>query len=147
MNRELMKILLVAGAMMVTLFACAYLGWTFRGMKCSADLADYEKSIAQQAQDQRQATQAIEAKQEATTAQSSQRIDTQQAEQQKEIVYVDKQVIKYRDRWRDRECKHLDDWVQLYNASLFGTDPAMPEASEARPAPVGSSLLLPAGRN
>lgn len=147
MNRELIKILLVLVAVLATLFASAYIGWTFRGLKCSADLASFESSLAQQAQTQREASKAVEVKQEATTAQSSQRIDTQQAEQQKEIVYVDKQVIKYRDRWRDRECKHLDDWVQLYNASLFGSDPAMPEASEAGSAPASTNLLLPAGRN
>lgn len=147
MNRELIKILLVLGAVLAALFASAYIGWTFRGLKCMADLASFESSLAQQAQEQRIETKQIEVKQEAVTEQSTQRLDEQQASQQKETVYVEKQVIKYRDRWRDRECEHLDDWVQLYNASLFGSDPAMPEASEAGSAPASTTLLLPAGRN
>lgn len=147
MNRELIKILLLLGAVLATLFASAYIGWTFRGLKCRADLASFESSLAQQAQEQRQTSKAVEVKQDTVTEQSTQRLDQQQASQQKEIVYVDKQVIKYRDRWRDRECEHLDDWVQLYNASLFGNDPAMPETSEAGSAPDGATMLLPAGRN
>lgn len=147
MNRELMKILLVAGAMLLTLFACAYIGWTFRGMKCSKDLADFESSLAQKAQVQREASKAIEDKQDATTEQSTQRLDDWQATQQKEIVYVDKKVIQYRDRWRDRDCKLTDDWLRLYNASLFGDAPAMPEAGRTGSAADGTSVLLPAGRN
>lgn len=147
MNRELIKIMLVLVAVLTTLFASAYIGWTFRGLKCSADLADFQGSLAQQAQEQRTETKQIEVKQDTVTERSSQRIDEQQASQQKEIVYVDKQVIKYRDRWRDRDCQRPDDWVQLYNASLFGNDPAMPEAGETGSAPDSATLLLPAGRN
>lgn len=147
MNRELMKILLVAGVMLTTLLACAYIGWALRGLKCSADLSSFQSSLAQQAQEQRQASAAIEVKQEATTKQSTERLDQQQSEQQKEIVYVEKKVVQYRDRWRDRDCERPADWVQLYNESLFGSDPAMPEASPAGSAPDGSTVLLPAGRD
>lgn len=147
MSRELLKILLVLGAVLATLFASAYIGWAFRGLKCMADLASFESSLAQQAQEQRNTSKAIEAKQEATTEQSTQRLDQQQAEQQKETIYVEKQVIQYRDRWRDRDCKRPDDWVPLYNASLFGADPTMPEAGETGSAPDRATMLLPAGRN
>ncbi len=147
MNRELIKILLVLVAVLTTLLASAFIGWQVRGLKCSADLADFQSSLAQQAQEQRTEARQVEVKQDVATGQSSQRIDIHQAIQQKEIVYVDKQVIKYRDRWRDRECKHLDDWVSIYNASLFGNDPAMPEAGETGSAPDSATLLLPAGRN
>lgn len=147
MNRELIKLLLVLGAVLTTLLASAYIGWTFRGLKCSADLADFQSSLAQQAQGQREASKAIEVKQNTVTEQSTQRLDEQQASQQKETVYVEKQVVQYRDRWRDRDCQRPDDWVQLYNASLFGADPAMPEAGETGSAPDSATLLLPAGRN
>lgn len=147
MNRELLRILLVAGAILTTLLGSAFIGWQLRGLKCSADLASFQSSLAQQAQDQRQASTAIETKQEATTKQSTERLDQQQSEQQKEIVYVEKQVIQYRERWRDRDCERPADWVQLYNESLFGSDPAMPEASPAGSAPDGSTVLLPAGRD
>lgn len=134
----LVKYLLVMGAVLATLLASAFIGWQVRGLKCSADLASFQSSLAQQAQEQRAATQAVEVKQDQTTAQSSQRLDIQQASQQQEIVYVDKQVIQYRDRWRDRPCQRPADWVFIYNQSLFGRP--MPEASAARSAPAGPGL-------
>lgn len=134
-------------AVIAILLGCIAAGWTMRGWRCATALSDYKGSLAQQAQEQREASQAVEAKQETVTDQSTKRLDAQQVAQQKEIVYVDKQVIQYRDRWRDRDCERPDDWVQLYNASLFGDDPAMPEAGPAGSATDGASVLLPAGRN
>lgn len=134
------KYLLVVGAVLTTLLASAFIGWQVRGLKCSADLASFQSSLAQQAKDQRDDSQKVEAKQDQTTAQSSQRLDQQQAAQQKEVVYVDKQVIQYRDRWRDRACQRPADWVSIYNQSLFGSDHAMPEASAARSTPAGPGL-------
>lgn len=142
-----LKYLLVVGAVLATLLASASIGWQVRGLKCANDLAEFQQSLNNAAKFQRDESRATEVKQESITAQSSQRLDTQQATQQKEIVYVDKQVIQYRDRWRDRACERPDDWVQLYNASLFGPDPAMPEAGTAGSTPDVSTVLLPAGRD
>lgn len=122
-------------------------GWEVRGWRCDTAMAEYQQERAAEAEQQRNASQQIDAKNLATTAQSSERIDQQQATQQKETVYVEKQVIKYRDRWRDRDCKLTDDWLQLYNESLFGPDPAMPEAGQAGSAATGANVLLPAGRD
>lgn len=141
------KYLGFTAAVIAILLGCIAAGWTMRGWRCATALSDYKGSLAQEATEQRQASQAVEAKQDAVTDQSTQRLDIQQAAQQKEIVYVDKQVIQYRDRWRDRDCERPDDWVQLYNASLFGADPAMPEAGETGSAPASATVLLPAGRN
>lgn len=131
MNRELIKILLVLGAVLTTLLASAFIGWQVRGLKCSADLADFQGSLAQQAQEQRTETKQIEVKQDTVTERSSQRIDEQQTSQQKEIVYVDKQVIKYRDRWRDSACRLPDEWVLIYRASL-GIGSAVPDNGKTR---------------
>lgn len=122
-------------------------GWEVRGWRCDLAMADYQQARAAEAEQQRNDSQQIEDKQIAVTGQSTKRLDDQQSTQQKEIVYVDKQVIKYRDRWRDRDCKLTDDWLQLYNASLFGDDPAMPEAGPTGSAIDGASVLLPPGRN
>lgn len=143
MNRAIVGLIVAS----VMLAATAYAGWTARGWQCAADMADFKQGISDKAEKQRDGTRLIEDKQEAVTDQSSNRLDQQQATQQKEIVYVDKQVIQYRDRWRDRSCKLTDDWLQLYNASLFGDDPAMPEASAAGSATAGPAMLLPAGRD
>lgn len=115
---------LVAALVILALFTA--IGWKARGLQCAADLADFKQELADKAQAQRDETAAIEAKQAATTNQSTERLDAKQAEQRKEIVYVDKQVIQYRDRWRDRTCQRPADWVRLYNTSLFGTGGAVP---------------------
>ena len=143
MNRAIVG-LIVAIAMLA---ATAYAGWTARSWQCAADMADFKQGISEKTEKQRDGTRLIEDKQEAVTDQSSKRLDQQQATQQKEIVYVDKQVIQYRYSWRDRSCKLTDDWLQLYNASLFGNDPAMPEASAAGSTTAGPAMLLPAGRD
>lgn len=122
-------------------------GWEVRGWRCDTAMAEYQLASAAEAEQQRNTSQQIEAKQIAVTEQSTKRLDDQQAAQQKETVYVEKQVIKYRDRWRDRDCKLTDDWLQLYNESLFGPDPAVPEAGQAGSATDGASVLLPAGRD
>lgn len=134
-------------AVILILLASAHTGWTVRGWRCDTAMAEYKQARAAEAEEQRNASQQIDAKNLAITEQSTQRLDQQQDAQQKETVYVEKQVIQYRDRWRDRDCKLTDDWLQLYNESLFGSDPAVPEASATGSAPAGASVLLPAGRD
>lgn len=141
------KYLGFAAGVILILLASAFSGWTVRGWRCDTAMAEYQQARAAEAEQQRNNSQQVDAKNLTTTAQSSGRLDQQQAEQQKEIVYVEKQVVQYRDRWRDRSCKLTDDWLQLYNESLFGSDPAVPEAGSARSASTGAGLLLPSGRN
>lgn len=134
-------------AVLLVLLASAFSGWTVRGWRCDTAMAEYQQAREVEAEQQRNASQQIEAKQLATTEQSTQRLDQQQAAQQKETVYVEKKVVQYRDRWRNRDCRLTDDWLQLYNESLFGSDPAVPEAGAAGSAPAGAGVLLPAGRD
>lgn len=140
MNRALINFILIAISVIAILSASAAAGWHFRGLQCASDMARFKDEISTKAQKQRADTKLIEAKQEAATDQSTQRLDVQQAEQQKETVYVEKQVIQYRDRWRDRTCQRPADWVQLYNASLFGSGAAMPATSPTGSAPAGTGL-------
>lgn len=141
------KYLGFAAGVILILLASAFGGWTVRGWRCETAMADYKQARSAEAEQQRNVSQQIEDKQIAVTEQSTARLDDQQAAQQKETVYVEKQVIQYRDRWRDRDCKLTDDWLQLYNESLFGSDPTVPEAGPAGSASAGTGLLLPAGRN
>jgi hypothetical protein len=141
------KYLAVTAAILGVMLGCAAAGWTIRGWRSDAEMKEYQYAQEEVEQARFEDAMAIQARNEELTDESSQRLDQQQITQQKEIVYVDKQVIKYRDRWRDRDCKLTDDWLQLYNASLFGNDTALPEASAAGSAPSGAGMLLPAGRN
>lgn len=141
------KYLAFTAAVVAIMLGCAYAGWQQRGFRCEAEIAAYKLEQAEREQAQFEAGMAVEAKNNAATDQSTQRLDVQQAKQQKEIVYVDKQVIQYRDRWRDRACRLPDDWLHAYNRSLFGDDPAMPEAGKTGSAPDSTTMLLPTGRN
>lgn len=121
----------IAGLSVIFLAVAAgliWIGWGARGVIADRDMAQFKLDLEAKASKQRNDKFVIESRQDAVTAQSTQRLDEQQAAQQKEIVYVEKKVVEYRDRWRDRECKHPDDWVQLYNDSLFRDGAAVPEA-------------------
>lgn len=141
------KYLAVAAAIFAVMLGCATAGWTVRGWRCESAMAAYQGEQEEAAQAQFEAGIAVEARNETTTDQSTQRLNEQQEAHQKETVYVEKKVIQYRDRWRDRSCKLSDDWLQLYNESLFGNDQAVPEAGSAGSASAGPTVLLPAGRN
>ena len=107
-------------------------GWYVRGLVAFAEMADYQASLAKKGQDQRELKAKVEASQASITDQSSNRLDQQAEQTQKEIQYVDREVIKFRDRWRDSACRLPGEWLQLYNASL-GTGDAVPGAAETRP--------------
>lgn len=106
-------------------------GWYVRGLVAFAEMADYQTALIKKGQDQRELKAKVEASQAKITDQSSERLDQQAEQTQKEIQYVDREVIKFRDRWRDSACRLPDEWLQLYNASL-GTGNAVPGATEAR---------------
>ena len=105
-----------------------WIGWEARAVVADRDMSTYKLELEAKAAKQRNDKFVIESQQDAVTAQSTQRLDEQQAQQQKVTVYVDRKVVEYRDRWRDRECKLPDDWVRLYNDSLFGDGAAVPKA-------------------
>ena len=107
-------------------------GWYVRGLVAFAEMADYQTALIKKGQDQRELKAKVEASQAKITDESSDRLDQQAEQTQKEIQYVDREVIKFRDRWRDSACRLPDEWLQFYEASL-GISSAMPSASEARP--------------
>lgn len=109
-------------AMAVAAAAVFGAGWYMRGLIAIAELAEYKSDQADAAADQRELTAKVEAAQEAVTVQSSERLDQQAEQQQREVQYVDRKVIEYRDRWRDSTCRLPAEWLQLYNQAI-GTDP------------------------
>lgn len=106
-------------------------GWYVRGLVAFADMADYQASLAKKGQDQRELKAKVEASQAKITDESSDRLDQQAEQTQKEIQYVDREVIKFRDRWRDSACRLPDEWLSIYRSSL-GLRGSMPEANKAR---------------
>ena len=117
-NLQAIKLLIIATAL-ATAFAA---GWSWRGSQANAELADFKLNLAKQAEDQRALTVKVEASQAKITEQSSERLDQQAEQQQKDVVYVDRKVIEYRDRWRDSACRLPAEWLQLYNQAI-GADP------------------------
>lgn len=115
-------------------------GWSARAWKAEAEMATFKEGLAATAQDQRDLKAKVEAAQAVSTAKSTERLDQQQAAQQKETVYVEKEVIRYRDRWRESACRLPAEWLQLYNRTLGATDGTVPNAATLRPAPVGSAV-------
>ena len=118
-----------AGVLMIGLAT----GWHVRGLQADADLADFKDGLAASARDQRDLKSKVEAAQTATAAQSTERLDNQAAEREKEVVYVDREVIQYRDRWRDSACRLPADWLRLYNRAL-GVGSAEPDGTVPGPA-------------
>lgn len=100
-------------------------GWKARDWKADAELADYRAGLAAAAQDQRTLAAKVEAAQAATATDSTLRLDTQAAQRETEIRYVDREVIQYRDRWRASTCRLPAEWLQLYNRSLGTADGAV----------------------
>ena len=107
-------------------------GWYVRGLVAFADMADYQTALIKKGQDQRELKAKVEASQAKITDESSDRLDQQAEQTQKEIQYVDREVIKFRDRWRDSACRLPDEWLSIYNASL-GAGNSVPGTAEARP--------------
>ncbi len=120
---QTIKLLAIAAALAAAFAA----GWSWRASIADADLADFKLGLAKQAQDQRDMTIKVEAAQAAITEQSTERLDQKAEQREKEIQYVDREVIKYRDRWRDSACRLPDEWLSIYDASL-GTEP-VPKAA------------------
>lgn len=118
MNLQTIKLLVIAAALAAAFAA----GWSWRGSRADAEMADFQRGLAKQAEDQRALAVKVEASQANITEQSSERLDQQAEQQQKDVVYVDRKVIEYRDRWRDSACRLPAEWLQLYNRAI-GTDP------------------------
>lgn len=125
---ESQKVAALSVIFLVVAAGLIWLGWEARAVVADRDMATYKLELEAKAAKQRNDKFVIESQQDAVTAQSTQRLDEQQAEQQKVTVYVDRKVVEYRDRWRDRECKLPDDWVRLYNDSLFSDGAAVSKA-------------------
>lgn len=130
--------MLLAGALAFAFYG----GWSWRADIAEADMASFKDGIAKQAADQRELKAKVEASQGKITDQSSDRLDKQAEQQQEAIQYVDREVVVFRDRWRNSACTLPADWLQLYNASL-GLAGAVPGAAATGSAPAGGAVRIP----
>lgn len=109
-----------------------------------ADLAgdnamlEFKESLRQQQDDQRDLTMRVEAADAANTTASTTRIDAQEVQRIVEVRYVDREIIKYRDRPADRRFVVTAEFLRIYNQAA-GVPDRVPEASTARSAVDGAS--------
>lgn len=130
--------ILLAGALAFSFYG----GWSWRADIAEADMAQFKDGIAQQAADQRELKAKAEASQARITQKSSERLDQQADQQQEAIQYVEREVVVFRDRWRNSACTLPADWLRLYNASL-GLAGAVPGAATPGSAPAGGAVRVP----
>lgn len=113
------------------------LGWYVADMAGDNALLAFKESLRQQQDDQRDLTMRVEAADTDNTSASTARIDAQEAERIVEVRYVDREIIKYRDRPADRRFIVTAEFLRLYNESA-GVSYRLPEASAAGPTPDGA---------
>lgn len=137
------KTTVVAAAVAVALVFGA--GWVGRGVVADRDMLAYQQS-QQATQDKgketlREEVAAVEAKDEANTQASTDRLNVQEPKRESEVRYVTKEIIRYKDRPVAGKCVLPAEWVRIYNATggATGTDSGMPEASAARSSAAGNS--------
>lgn len=103
--------------MVATIGFALFAGWQARGVMAERDMAKY---VAQQTEDARRAQEQVDLQRQADAknlSQSTKRVDTIEHAQQVEVQYVDREVIKYRDRPVAGKCVLPAEWVRLYNES------------------------------
>lgn len=118
--------------------AAALCGWYVRGLVAQADMAEFKDGLRAQQDDQRVLKAKVEAADTVNTQESTVRIDAARVEQQKEIQYVDREVVRYVRSPDNGRCTLPLDWVRLYNETA-GVPGRMPEAGAARPQAAGAS--------
>lgn len=97
------------------------------------EMHEFKADLRQQQDDQRELTAKVEAADRTNTAESTARVDQQEAQRTVEIRYVDREVVKYRDRPADRGFTFTAEFLRIYNESA-GLPGGVPEADAARPA-------------
>lgn len=119
-------------ALGVAFVAAALGGWYVRGLVAQADMAEFKDGLRAQQDDQRALKAKVEVADTTNTKESTARIDAAQVEQQKEIQYVDREVIRYvAASPAGGRCTLPADWVRLYNQTA-GVPGGVPEAGAAR---------------
>lgn len=115
----------------------ALAGWYVADMAGDNALLEFKESLRQQQDDQRDLTMRVESADTSNTTQSTARIDAQEAQRIVEVRYVDREIIKYRDRPADRRFVVTAEFLRIYNEAA-GLSSGVSEASAARPAPNGA---------
>jgi hypothetical protein len=127
-------------AALIALAIAAGSAWYVRGMIADKAMSDFKDGLRAQQDDQRALKAKVEAADTQNTAASTARIDTAVAEQQKEIQYVDREVIRYVRNPDAGRCVLPTDWVRLYNQT-GGLPGGVPETSPAGPATDGTGRV------
>lgn len=113
----ILKVGAVALALLILVGGSAGTAWHFRGVKADRDFLAYKQGLED---DARVAREKVELQRQADAknlSDSSQRVDANETAQRVEVQYVDREVIKYRDRPVAGKCTLPAEWVRLYNQS------------------------------
>ncbi|WP_055128461.1 hypothetical protein [Pseudomonas mediterranea] len=102
--------------------ASAGTAWHFRGVKADRDLLQYQQNLEDEARLERERVDLKRQADAKNLSDSSARLDTVEKAQQVEVQYVDREVIKYRDRPVAGKCTLPAEWVRLYNQSGRSAD-------------------------
>lgn len=108
-------------------------GWWVRGLVATNDMSEFKDDLRAKQEDQRALKAKVEAADAINTRESTARIDEAQAEQQKEIQYVNREVIRYvAASPAGGRCALPADWVRLYNETA-GVSSGVPATGATRP--------------
>jgi hypothetical protein len=105
--------------------------WYIRGGIADGDIADIERRHNKAQSELQAQVEAVEAAGRKNRAESTARLDEVEKAATVDVQYVDREVIRYVTKYRDRMCpvdpERDFDWVCLYNRSL-GLPCPVPEA-------------------
>lgn len=104
-------------ALALVVGASAGTAWHLRGVKAERDLLAYQQGLEDDARLERERVDLKRQADAKNLSDSSQRVDAAEQAQRVEVQYVDREVIKYRDRPVAGKCVLPADWVRLYNQS------------------------------
>lgn len=90
-------------------------GWKSRGVLADNEMYEYQNTLRQGQDEQQAQVDAVAKADTQNTGASTARVDTQEQTRQAEVKYVDREVIKYRDRPVAGHCVLPAEWLQLYN--------------------------------
>lgn len=113
----MLKLGALALALLVIIGGSAGTAWHLRGVKAERDLLAYQQGLEDDARLEREKVDLQRQADAKNLSDSSQRVDAVEQAQRVEVQYVDREVIKYRDRPVAGKCVLPADWVRLYNQS------------------------------
>lgn len=113
----MIKAAVIGGALLLLVVGSAGAAWHLRGVKAERDMLQFQQNLEDDARLEREKLAQKQQEEAKNLADSSARVDENEKAQQVEVQYVDREVVKYRDRPVAGKCVLPAEWVRLYNQS------------------------------